>query len=159
CIEEGVLNFLTAHGFDIAQIEANHPGGAHGYRITDNGQSLVYLTDNELNPPYEKATEFDGFVEFSQGADVLIHDAQYTAEDMPEKHGWGHSLVSQVCDLAMAAQVKHLILYHHDPDRTDDELDKMQSLARDLLGKGPLKISCAAAYEGLELDLSLGASR
>ncbi|UCH09598.1 MAG: MBL fold metallo-hydrolase, partial [Fidelibacterota bacterium] len=41
CIEEGVLNFLTAHGFDIAQIEANHPGGAHGYRITDNGQSLV----------------------------------------------------------------------------------------------------------------------
>ena len=110
CVTKNVMAFLRQHGF-------HHPAGhliiqvAAGYRIEHAGRSVIYLTDNELDPPYEKATEVEEFVDFCQGADILIHDAQYLDSDMPHKHGWGHSLVHQVCALATAAHVKHLVLY------------------------------------------------
>ena len=85
---------------------------------------------------------------------MLIHDAQYLEADMPHKRGWGHSLVSQVCELAAAAAVKHLILYHHDPDRTDDELDVIQADARAWFRKNDYEVECTAGYEGLVLDLA-----
>ena len=81
----------------------------------------------------------------------LVHDAQYIEEDMPAKHGWGHSLVSQVCDLAIASKVKHLILYHHDHERTDKEVDAIEAEAKARLDKHG--IECTAAYEGLELNI------
>jgi ribonuclease BN (tRNA processing enzyme) len=114
---------------------------------------VVYLTDNELAPPYKQTTDFDTFTEFCRHADLLIHDAQYLEEDMPHKHGWGHSLVSQACELAVAAQVKHLILFHHDPDRSDDELDVIQDQARALVQAHDRRMQCTVAYEGLNISL------
>jgi ribonuclease BN (tRNA processing enzyme) len=84
---------------------------------------------------------------------VLIHDAQYLENDMPHKHGWGHSLVSQACALAAAAQVKHLILFHHDPERSDDEIDAIQDMARAWLQTQAQPVQCTAAYEGLVVQL------
>ncbi len=153
CVSEDEVAFLGARGFHISTIAANHPGGSFGYRIENGSRSLVYLTDNELDPPYEKATEFEGFVSFCRNADVLVHDAQYLERDMPHKHGWGHSVVSQACRLALAAEVRHLILYHHDPDRSDDELDAIQEDARRWLDAQGAHIACTAAYEGLSLTI------
>lgn len=153
CLTEGILEFLAAQGFCIASIATNHPGGGSGYRIEQAGRSVVYLTDNELAPPYEPATDFEGFVRFCRHANLLIHDAQYVEADMPHKHGWGHSLVSQVCELAVAAQVQHLILYHHDPDRTDDDLDAIQDMARCRVHAQDQHMQCTVAYEGLVLEL------
>jgi phosphoribosyl 1,2-cyclic phosphodiesterase len=151
CITRNVMAFLRQHGFHITSLATNHPGGGSGYRVEQAGRSVVYLTDNELDPPYAKATEFEEFVDFCQGADVLIHDAQYLDSDMPHKHGWGHSLVHQVCALATAAHVKHLVLYHHDPDRTDDEVDTIQEMARCWLYADAPHVQCTAAYEGLTI--------
>jgi phosphoribosyl 1,2-cyclic phosphodiesterase len=151
CITKDVIAFLQQHGFHISALATNHPGGGSGYRIEHAGRSVVYLTDNELDPPYAKATEFEEFVDFCQGVDVLIHDAQYLDSDMPHKHGWGHSLVQQVCALATAAQVRHLVLYHHDPDRTDDEVDAIQEMARHWLYTSAPHMQCTAAYEGLTI--------
>lgn len=153
CITEDVTVFLRDYGFNISRIATNHPGSSTGYCIENDGRSVVYLTDNELDPPYEKTTEFDGFVQFCQHADILIHDAQYIEQDMPKKRGWGHSLVSQVCELALAAEVKHLILYHHDPDRTDNELDSIQENARSWFRKNNDTIQCTTAFERLALDI------
>ena len=153
CITKEEIDFLRSRGFDISRIAANHPGGSFGYRVENEGRSFVYLTDNELEPPYEKATDFDGFVKFCWKADVLIHDAQYVELDMPHKHGWGHSLVRQVCDLASKAAVRHLILYHHDPDRTDQELDWIQEDTRRRLAEQNPEISCTVAFEGLSLAI------
>ncbi len=150
CVKEAELQFLCSHGFHVAEIAANHPGGGFGYRIEDAGKSLVYLTDNELDPPYPKANDLAAFVEFCRDADVLIHDAQYVESDLPQKHGWGHSLVSQACNLARQARVKHLILYHHDPDRSDEQLDQIQEDARRRLDGA---IRCTVAYEGLSVTL------
>ena len=153
CITEGGLDFLAEHGLCIAPIPTNHPGGGSGYRIAHAGHSVVYLTDNELAPPYEPATDFDTFADFCRHADVLIHDAQYLENDMPHKRGWGHSLVSQACALAVAAQVKHLILFHHDPERSDDEIDAIQDMARAWLQTQGQSTQCTAAYEGLAMTL------
>jgi ribonuclease BN (tRNA processing enzyme) len=153
CIEENIIGFLADHGFHVTTIEANHPGGGYGYRIEDGRNSIVYLTDNELNPPYSKVTEFEDFVSFCSGTEVLIHDAQYIEEDMPEKHGWGHSVVNQVIDLALAADVKQLVLYHHDPDRTDSELEVIEKAAQQRIAKVSQSLQCTAAYEGLVIEI------
>ena len=156
CITHDVMAFLAKKGFHISEIATNHPGNSMGYRIEDGGYAVVYLTDNELEPPYAKTTSFASFVEFCWRADVLIHDAQYLESDMPHKHGWGHSLVSQVRELAAAAEVKHLILYHHDPERTDDDLDIIQAESRLWLQRCHPEVKCTVAFEGLTIAIGEG---
>jgi len=152
-INEDISVFMRDKGFNISRIATNHPGGAYGYRIENGGRSVVYLTDNEIDPPYEKVHGFDDYVRFCKNADILIHDGQYIESDMPSKHGFGHSLVSQACELAAAAKIKHLILYHHDPDRSDDELDSIQDKANSFFCKNNHDVICSAAYEGLEFNI------
>jgi ribonuclease BN (tRNA processing enzyme) len=145
------LDFLAGSGFDVRAIPLNHPGGALGYRIAHAGRSFVHITDNELAAPDPRTTSFATFVEFCRGADLLAHDAQWIDDDLPAHRGWGHSTVAQACDLAAAAGAGRLVLFHHDPDRTDDALDALQEQARDRLA--PHGIDCVAAYEGLRIDL------
>lgn len=148
--EEGDA-LLREAGFDVGRVRLNHPGGSWGYRVARGGRSFVHLTDNELDPPGGRRSSPEDVADFCRGADVLSHDAQYMPSDMPAKRGWGHSTVPQVCDLARAAGVGHLVLFHHDPDRDDDAIDAIEAGARSLLaGTG---IACTAAYEGLAIEL------
>jgi phosphoribosyl 1,2-cyclic phosphodiesterase len=150
-VEGEPLDFLRRRGFDLTRQAVNHPGGAYGYRLRDAGRSMVFIPDNELRAPDPAEVSFEAVVAFCQGADVLIHDAQYRADDMPLKWGWGHSTLADTCQLAVEAKVGHLVLFHHDPSRTDDALDAVQAEARALLA--PHGIACTAAYEGLRLNL------
>jgi len=85
---------------------------------------------------------------------VLIHDAQYTEADMPNKHGWGHSLMSQVRQLAIDAEVGSLVMFHHDPDRSDAQLDEVQR-ENDSFFKGKsVPTKCYCAWEGCELRVT-----
>ncbi|HYK87498.1 MAG TPA: hypothetical protein VE398_01915 [Acidobacteriota bacterium] len=84
--------------------------------------------------------------------DVLIHDAQYVEEELQGKRGWGHSTVTDTCELA-ADGVRHLVLYHHDRERTDAELDHVEELARNWLRARNHEIQCTVAYEGLTLEI------
>lgn len=150
-VETGSMDYLQVHGFQVKRLPLNHPGGSFGYRIEDKGRSLVFMTDNEIDPPGEPTTTFESFVEFARGATVLCHDAQYLREDLPAKRGWGHSPVYRVCELAIEANVEQLVLFHHDPQRSDDDLDALQSHAQGFLkGHG---IDCTVAYEGLTLEV------
>lgn len=146
-----VEGYLRKHGFNIDLIEVNHPGGAYGFRVEHKGRVLIHVPDNELHPPSLAGTPFGAMVDFCRNADVLVHDAQYIRADLPLKRGWGHSRVGQVCELATAAQIRHLILFHHDPGRTDDELDQIQKQARTYLKE--YDIECTVAFEGLRLNL------
>jgi phosphoribosyl 1,2-cyclic phosphodiesterase len=153
CLMEPGLDVFQERGCRLSWIATNHPGGGTGYRIEHAGRSVVYLTDNELEPPYEKATSFAACAAFCRHTDVLMHDAQYLPSDMPAKHGWGHSLVQHACQLAVAAEVHHLILFHHDPVRTDDELDAIQEETRAWLQTQHRHMQCTVAYEGLVVDI------
>jgi ribonuclease BN (tRNA processing enzyme) len=150
------LEFLRREGIAIERRPLNHPGGAYGYRLRHDGHSFAHLPDNELQPPnpHEAQSSFDDLAAFCNGVDLLCHDAQYRPDEMPVKWGWGHSLVSQACALAIKAEVDGLLLFHHDPARTDDEVDTLQTRARGRLAH--TDIQCAAAYETLSLDLSAG---
>jgi ribonuclease BN (tRNA processing enzyme) len=98
-------------------------------------------------------TSFEDLAAFCAEATVLVHDATYTDSQMPEKVGLGHSTVERVCELAARAGVQDLVLFHHDPERTDDMLDELERMANDRLDALGAATSCRAAFEDLELDV------
>ena len=154
CIFDNVETILQQKDIHITKKPLNHPGGGSAYRFEEEGMSCAYVTDNELEPPQKIHTSYDEWVDFLHGVDVLIHDAQYTEDDMPHKHGWGHSLISQVRQLAIDAEVGTLVMFHHDPDRSDAELDEIQieNEAHFKNKRKPAKSICAA--EGMQIKLS-----
>jgi phosphoribosyl 1,2-cyclic phosphodiesterase len=127
-----------------AKFTQSHPlDGAVIYRIEYAGRCVVYATDVEWQQGCE-----DAFVEFVQGADVLIHDAQYTAVDYERlKRGFGHSTIEMAVAAARAGHVGELILFHHEPVYDDDQLDRMEAEARNQFAHS------RSAYEGMEIDL------
>jgi phosphoribosyl 1,2-cyclic phosphodiesterase len=137
----------------IRHIELNHPGGATGFRIDDDdGSSVCYLTDNELDPPGARLTTPEQLARFAAGTGLLIHDAQYLAEDMPAKRGWGHSVVDQVLALARDAEARTVALHHHDPDRDDAALDAVAAHAVRWTRDHTPALRAVVAHEGLTID-------
>ena len=158
CFFEDIETLLSESDITVRLAPINHPGGGTAYLIEDEGISCAYITDNELEPPGRVATTWDQWVAFCRGVDVLIHDAQYLQNDMPHKHGWGHSLVSQVRQLAVDAEVGCLVMFHHDPDRSDGEIDFIQQEnANFFRGKRAPSISlCAAEHMQIRLTSRQG---
>ncbi|MFV1973117.1 MAG: MBL fold metallo-hydrolase [Thiohalobacterales bacterium] len=158
CIFDDVEATLSGDNIHIRHATINHPGGGSAYRIEDEGTSCAYITDNELEPPGKITTSYDQWVEFCRGVDVLIHDAQYLESDMPHKHGWGHSLVTQVRQLAVDAEVGCLAMFHHDPDRTDTEIDFIQQDNESFFRgrKAPSVSVCAAERMQIRLTARSG---
>lgn len=146
-------NSWTIGNATITRLTMNHPGGGSCYTISDGVTKVAYVTDNELYPPYKKNTDFLDFVAFVKNADLLIHDAQYVVEDMPAKSGWGHSVAEESIKLALAANVKRLALYSHDPERTDTMVDEIVEHAQLIIEIGGGKTACVGAYEGLSYTL------
>lgn len=123
----------------------NHPGGVHAYRIEHEGQSVVYATDTEHYACVDPALRA-----LAEGADVLIYDAQYTPEEYRgdlgrSRVGWGHSTYVAGAELARAAGVGQLVLFHHDPQRNDAGVADVERRARELFA------SSIAAREGMEI--------
>ena len=152
-VTENPLEFLESNGFHLEMVPMNHPGKAFGYKITIDDKIICYFTDNEIDPPYEKSIELNELTNQCRNADILIHDAQYTEDDMPLKHGWGHSLISQVTDLGNKANVKNLVYFHHDPERSDDALDAELEKASTILQQNGSSVIPYFANEGLKLIL------
>jgi phosphoribosyl 1,2-cyclic phosphodiesterase len=99
-----------------------HVGHTVGYRVEWNGRSIVYMSDHQM-PTDGSHSAWPGALELCDGADLLIHDSQYTPEEFAEKRDWGHCTPEYAVWLAGQAGVKRLALFHHDPAHGDDELD------------------------------------
>ncbi len=111
-----------------------HPkDGSYLYRVEWQDKKLVFATDVE-----EYVGGDQRLISFSKGADVLIHDAQYTEEQYKRFAGYGHSSVAMACDAAAQAEVKKLLLYHHDPNNSDDDLKALEQRARQLFSASEL---------------------
>ena len=113
---------FSLNSFSISTAPLNHPDGGTAYCVNADGKKVAYVTDNELNPPEDLRTDINEWINFIKGADLLIHDAQFIDIDLPLKHGWGHSTINQVADLALKANIKNIVIISHDPARSDDEL-------------------------------------
>lgn len=141
---------------NVRRIRLNHPGGAQGFRIEDRtGAVFCYLTDNEITPPGRVTTSMEDLAQFAAGSDVVVHDAQYMPGDMPDKHGWGHSLVEDVLQLGKLAAPKRLVLFHHDPDRDDAALDEICTWANQWMKDQGSSTTVLCAREGEQLVLPL----
>ena len=139
-------------GFEVMADYVCHPGPTVGYRIVDRDAALCYLPDHE--PALASGGEFDtpewtsGF-SLAKDAALLIHDAQYSAEEYPARRGWGHSTLQHAVALARLAGAKQLVAVHHDPDHDDATLDRL--LAEVDLTPSPLQ--CVAGREGMRFVL------
>ena len=126
------LSIEPLPGLQVSFLALNHPNGGCALRIEADGKSLVFATDNELNPPGKPQTSWAQWLEFIGRCDLLIHDANYTREEHRSRMGWGHSAFEDAVQLACEAGARMLALYHHDIDRTDDELDQIGKQAAEL---------------------------
>jgi len=146
-------------GYEVAAIGVRHPGGALGYRFTERnetGGGLVYVSDNELSAvaKYDTPAEWRRtFVQFVQGAAVLIHDTMYRAEEYSSFVGWGHSTYEDAVELAIEASVDRLVLFHHHPERTDDEVDRCVASCREMVQARGARLEILAAAEGMTLTV------
>lgn len=139
----------------IAWIPLRHPGGCLAYALSVGVAKVVYMTDQELllseaGPTDELRPMPDELIDFVRGADLLIGDGQYTDEEYLERVGWGHSSCFTVVDLALRGQVKHLALFHHEPSRSDLEIDELVDACRRRVASQNGSLLVSAAREGVE---------
>jgi len=149
----------AGNGYDVMAMEVRHPGGALAYRFSETRSrpALVYVPDNELGPATGKLGTPTGwherFLGFCRGAKVLIHDTTYTTEEYDHHRGWGHSTFREGVELALAAGVETLVLFHHEPRRSDEELDQQTEECRALAHELGGALRVIAAAEGLSLTV------
>jgi phosphoribosyl 1,2-cyclic phosphodiesterase len=109
-----------------------HPGPTLGYRLETGGSSLAYLPDHEpaLAGIEGRSRDWISGAALARGADLLLHDAQYTEEEYGPRIGWGHSTIDAAVAFSHAVDARRLVLFHHDPDRSDRELESLEERAR-----------------------------
>jgi len=139
-------------GFDVLALDIPHKGGrTFGYRVSDGSSSVAYLSDHgpaALGPgpdgwgPYHETA-----MALAADVDLLVHDAQHTSSELPSRVSFGHSAADYPVHLADRAGAKAVLLFHHDPNRTDDEVDSI------VVSFAAAAVPVAAAIEGSTLTL------
>ena len=140
-------------GFSVLALEIPHKGGrAFGYRISDGQATITYMSDHcptVLGPGPRGMGEYhEAAMSLAHETDVLFHDAQYLDEELPARASFGHASIGYAVGLAEAAEVRQLMLYHHDPARTDDQIDGI------VAGCKEAQILVTGAVQGTVLDLA-----
>jgi phosphoribosyl 1,2-cyclic phosphodiesterase len=141
-------------GFDVRAIAQHHPGRSFAFRFAGPGGVVVYATDSEFT--FRSIDDAAPYIEFFRDADVAIVDAMYSfGESLLAKADWGHSSNIVAVELAHAARVRHLVLFHHDPANDDAAIDRLlrdahrfEEITRDGAG-----LVVSAAYDGMEIVL------
>jgi len=133
-----------------------HRGPTLGYRIEDEGAVFTYLPDHEpyLTASLDDEPQWISGWALAAGADLLFHDSQYTEDEYPHRRGWGHSSVADAATFARTAEVRRLAMFHHDPGRSDRELETLYDRVAEIVRhdqEPPL-----IAREGLEIRLGAG---
>jgi len=137
----------------VVPIALNHPNGGSGYKFIEDGKTFVFLTDNELGYIHPGGLAFNDYLEFAGGADLLIHDAEFTPAEYKTYIDWGHSVYTDALDLALKAAVKKLGLFHLNQERTDEEMDKIVTDCRDLINARDLDLECVGVSAEMEFEL------
>jgi phosphoribosyl 1,2-cyclic phosphodiesterase len=142
---------ISIDGTRIQSIPLAHPDGGYGFKFSAAGRSFVFLTDNELGYRHPGGLSPKGYAELCRGADLVLHDAQYTLEEYRLTRGWGHSTFPAVVELCREAAPKRFGLIHHDPQHSDRELDRhVRDCRRALGGKGA---DCFGVVEEMEIQV------
>lgn len=147
-------------GAVIDTFNVYHSSPTLTFKIKENGKTIVYMTDNELdvseaegNNNSEKLREKNkDLIKFCEGCDYLIHDMMFEDFDI-EKSGWGHSSSKALVHFGIMAGVKNLVLFHYNPAYTDKRIDSIVEQTKFWLNQYDSSVNCIAAREGLEISL------
>jgi len=137
----------------VVPIAISHPNGGSGYKFIEDGKSFVFLTDNELGFIHPGGLAYKDYVKFSLGADLLIHDAEYTPEEYKTFIDWGHSVYTDVLNLAFEAGVKKVGLFHLNQERTDREMDKIVKTCGKIIADKSNNMECFAVGCDMTFEL------
>lgn len=149
---------------EVSTFPVWHPGGCLSYKFRLGDRTVVYATDNELDQVIQNPEDInrperlrrlpEDFLDFIRGADLLIADGQYTDDEYPCRVNWGHARATSCVDLALAAGVKQLAIFHHDPMQSDSDVDaKVQVCRQRAALLNATTLSVFGAREGVELRL------
>ncbi len=153
-----ILHEIGSEDFSIGPFSVTsdliiHSGRALGYRVSADGRSLAYLPDHEPALGSENLVSepvwTSGFG-LAEGVDVLIHDTQYTDEEYKSRVGWGHSTLTHTADFAKMAGVGKLVMFHHEPDHTDELIDQLMD---DLKGDRDLPFDLVPGLAGATIEV------
>jgi phosphoribosyl 1,2-cyclic phosphodiesterase len=151
-----ILNYeMDFHNAKLSFMRVNHPVICHSIKIQEGGRTFIFMTDNELDAdmPHVYVSPWAKFVEFCSNADLLVHDTQFTPDELEKKKGWGHSSYIRVLELAKEAGVKGLVYFHHDPEHTDMDLDEMLLDGMNWVVRNGCNFKCFAAQEGMTIEI------
>jgi phosphoribosyl 1,2-cyclic phosphodiesterase len=143
----------TVAGIKVRPILLSHPNKGIGYRFEEDKKSFVFLTDNELAYRHPGGLDYEDYMKFSKGADLLIHDSEFTRTDYKKKKMWGHSVYNDSLRLAMEAGVKQFGLFHHNQERSDRAVDAIARDCRKIIRKKRSGLKCFAVAEDMEIKL------
>lgn len=140
--------------FEVTADPVIHPGPTVGYRVEERGAVVAYLPDHEpaLGGP-TFAPRWTSGLDLVAGADLLIHDAQFTAAERSARVGWGHSSVDEAVDFAAAASARRLVLFHHDPAHDDATLDRLSAAAVAQARRLGGRTTVTGGHEGDEFEV------
>lgn len=151
--EEGNPEKFEIGSVTVVPIQISHPNTGKGYKFIEDGKSFVFLTDNELGFVHPGGLTAADYLRFCQGADLLLHDAEYTPQEYKLLIEWGHSSYEDALELAFKAGVKQLGLFHLNQERTDAEVDEMVAACRKIIDARGQKMECFAVGAGMTFEL------
>lgn len=137
----------------IKPIPLSHPNQGSGYRFSEKGKDFVFITDNELGYQHKGGLLFNDYLEFTKGADLLIHDAEYTPKEYLTVKQWGHSTYTDALDLAIEAGVKKFGLFHLNQNRTDNAVDRMVEHCQQIADEKGANLECFAVGMDMAFEI------
>ena len=150
---EGQPAEITIGSVTVIPIPISHPNTGKGYKFIENGKTFVFITDNELSFVHPGGLTFKDYVDFCSGADLLIHDAEYTPAEYPNLVEWGHSSYMDALNLAFEAGVKRLGLFHLNQERTDAQVDDIVKHCRQIIKEKNRTLDCFAVGRDMQFTL------
>jgi phosphoribosyl 1,2-cyclic phosphodiesterase len=157
-IEPGKI--YTIGDTSIDTIKLHHAQGTIAFKITCEGKSVVYMTDNEIiyneadgNIDVESLQNLNSeIIHFCKNCDLLIHDSMYMIDDFESKKGWGHSNNIASAYLSLYSSIKNLSLFHYNPEYPDKVIDKMINDTIEFLRSKSSQVNCFGAKENLRIE-------
>ncbi len=137
----------------VTPIPLNHPNQGFGYKFAENGKSLVFLTDNELTAQHPGGLAFSEYTSFCRGADLLIHDSEFTEEEYRSTRNWGHTVYTDALRLALDSEVRSFGLFHHNQERTDSAVEDLLQNCRTIIAERGRTLECFALSQESEIQL------
>lgn len=137
----------------VVPIQISHPNTGKGYKFIEDGKSFVFLTDNELGFVHPGGLASPEYLAFCEGADLLMHDAEYTPQEYNLLIEWGHSSYVDVLEMAFRAGVKKLGLFHLNQERTDEEVDEMVAACHKIIAERGQDMACFAVGADMTFEL------